>query len=63
MKMLIKSDCFARQGAKCRILTTVLCNNGKCSFYKTKRQYETDLKRYPPCGYKNNKVKVKTNEK
>ena len=62
------SDCFANQGTKCRVLTTMLCNSGKCSFYKTHKQFKADIEKYPPYNYKKeyenkHKNEVKSDEK
>ena len=29
----------------------MLCKSGRCSFYKTEKQYQEDLKKYPPFNY------------
>lgn len=39
-------DCFAR-GERCIILKQMLCKNGKCPFYKSKKQHQEDIKKYP----------------
>ncbi len=45
-------DCFARGIRSCRVLNELIClKKAKCSFYKTKRQHEEDLKRYPVIDY------------
>ena len=44
----VKKDCFAFNSRNCRALTEMMCKNGRCSFYKTRRQFEDDLKKYPP---------------
>ena len=43
----MNKDCFARAGKGCSILMKVVCKNGECPFYKTKKQYEEDKKKYP----------------
>ena len=37
---------------QCKILTKKLCDGGKCSFFKTTKQYRDDLEKYPPIDYK-----------
>ena len=45
-------DCFART-EQCSILKKMLCKNGDCPFYKSKKQHKEDIKKYPPaCGKK-----------
>lgn len=41
---LEKKDCFAYNHylCKCNILRKLYCSMGKCSFYKTQKQYEED---------------------
>ena len=46
-----KTNCRFYTPKRCKILTEMLCKSGKCSFYKTTRQYEADLIKYPPCNY------------
>ena len=41
-----KTDCHFYTPKRCRILAEILCKSGKCSFYKTTRQYEEDLQKY-----------------
>lgn len=43
-----KKDCFAYQTRRCMALTEMLCKTRKCPFYKTRRQFIEDLKKYPP---------------
>jgi len=60
------SNCFANQGTKCRVLTSMLCNSRKCSFYKTQEQHKADLEKYPPTDYMGtykNKHKNEVNSK
>jgi len=46
-------DCFARGIKSCKILSEFVCRRrGKCSFYKTRKQFEDDLKKYPVIDYK-----------
>lgn len=40
-------DCFARTHISCRVLKEPLCVNGKCPFYKSKKQREEELEKYP----------------
>ena len=48
-----KSDChFYRWSNFCVALTEMLCNCGKCSFYKTEKEHQECLKKYPPINYK-----------
>lgn len=42
------TDCFAYRPKYCTILTEMICKTRKCSFYKTKEQFEEGLKKYPP---------------
>ena len=51
---MTKTDCFAfsKHYSLCRILKKRYCDNEECSFYKTKKQYSEDLKKYPPYDYK-----------
>ena len=39
-------DCFARM-EQCSILKKMLCKNGECPFYKSKKQHKEDMKKYP----------------
>ncbi len=41
-------DCFGNVAGRmhCHILTEDVCLYGKCSFYKTRAQYESDRKKY-----------------
>lgn len=43
-----KKDCFAYQTRRCMALIEMLCKTRKCPFYKTRRQFIEDLKKYPP---------------
>ena len=40
-------DCFARIEISCRALKEPLCTKGKCPFYKSKKQREEELEKYP----------------
>lgn len=40
-------DCFARTETGCIALKKMFCKNGNCPFYKTKKQYKADQKKYP----------------
>lgn len=42
------TDCFAHKGNRCSILTEMLGLSKKCHFYKTQRQFWSDLRKYPP---------------
>ena len=47
----MKTDCFAYKSKhKCWALNELVCKNRKCSFYKTKEQYEEERKKYPVRG-------------
>ena len=44
------TDCFAfvkvtRTKCACNALEDLICKNGKCSFYKSKIQYDNELRR------------------
>ncbi len=39
-------DCFARM-EQCSVLKKMLCKNGECPFYKSKKQHSEDMKKYP----------------
>ena len=39
-------DCFARVERR-SILKQMLCKNGECPFYKSKKQHQEDIKKYP----------------
>lgn len=59
--MVIRRDCFAYGTAKrCRILTEVICGTDDCKFYKTKKQYREDFKKYPPLQSRKNMKKGAT---
>lgn len=51
---MTKKDCFAysKHSSLCRILKKRYCDNGECGFYKSKKQFSEDLKKYPPYDYK-----------
>ena len=66
---LNKLNCHFHTPKKCRILTEMLCKSGRCGFYKTEKQYQEDLIKYPPFNYaayyekkhKNDNLKGKEN--
>lgn len=41
----MKEDCFAYKQIMCSVLTKLDCDG--CKFYKTKKKFEADLKKYP----------------
>ncbi len=51
LKSKIKTDCFGFEFGKiypgCRILKELVCAKEECGFYKSRRQYEKDLEKYP----------------
>ena len=47
-------DCFARM-EQCSVLKKMLCKNGKCPFYKSKKQHQEDIKKYPHANEKENR--------
>lgn len=48
VRVELAHDCFGNVKGKkdCQILTENVCLYGKCSFYKTKEQFEADRKKY-----------------
>lgn len=48
---MVNKDCFAYRSGRCAILTERICNRRKCPFYKTRKQYNEDLDKYPPIDY------------
>ena len=42
----VKKDCFGYKMGKCTVLTDLVCSQGKCSFYKTREQYNSDRIKY-----------------
>ena len=42
------TDCFAYKAKYCAVLTEMICKSRKCTFYKTKEQFDEELKKYPP---------------
>lgn len=48
---MANKDCFAYRSNRCGILTKRICNRRKCPFYKTRKQYDEDLDKYPPIDY------------
>ncbi len=51
MTMKNYKNCFARIDAGCGVLKETLCENGKCPFYKSKKQYEADQVKYSRLKY------------
>lgn len=49
-----KEDCFARKGKLCSCLQEINFKAG-CPFYKSKKQYEIELKKYPRINKKRKK--------
>lgn len=43
----LSRDCFARVETHCGILKEILCQKGKCPFYKSKKQYDEEQLIYP----------------
>ena len=41
------TDCFAYKHNRCIVLTEMVCKTKRCTFYKTRKQFEDDLKKYP----------------
>jgi hypothetical protein len=48
---MANKDCFAYRSRRCGVLTERICNRRKCPFYKTRKQYNEDLDKYPPIDY------------
>ena len=48
-KGLIKVDCFGyRPGRKCcNVMTELICEKRRCSFYLTREEYIKNRKKYP----------------
>ena len=44
-------DCAFYNERRCNVLTKMLCETGKCKFYKTKSQILEGLKKYPAIDY------------
>lgn len=44
----VKKDCFGydKQKNNCMALNELYCKREKCGFYKTKKQFEEDRKKY-----------------
>lgn len=42
----IKTDCFGYDENKCNVMTSLVCEKSKCSFYKTWEQEQKDRKKY-----------------
>lgn len=45
-KIETKKDCFAYGGENCKALKHLFCSKGKCSFYKTTKEYQEGIKKY-----------------
>lgn len=41
------TDCFAYRRNRCIVLIEMVCKTKRCTFYKTRRQFTDDLKKYP----------------
>ena len=39
-------DCFGYKLGNCTVLTDLVCAHRKCSFYKTRKQFHSDRKKY-----------------
>ena len=49
---MTNKDCFAyRSDRYCAALNEVVCKSRECNFYKSRRRYLEDLKKYPPINY------------
>ena len=48
---LNNEKCHFHTPKKCRILTCMICEDEKCSFYKTTKEYNDGLEKYPPIDY------------
>lgn len=46
---MIKQDCFSYVISRneCTCLKTLLCRSKECPFYKTRKKFEDELKKYP----------------
>ena len=66
---MIRTDCHFHSQKGCKALTQMLCKSGKCNFFKTEKQFQEDLIKYPPFDYaayyerkhKNDNLKGKEN--
>lgn len=47
-KFTEKKNCFAYRKYRCMALTEMLCKTRQCPFFKTRKQFVEDLKKYPP---------------
>ncbi len=48
---MTKTDCHFYKGKCCSALRKIYCSSGKCSFYKTEKQFQDDLVKYPRINY------------
>ena len=46
-----KKSCHFYTPKRCGILTEMLCESGRCSFYKTTEEFKDGLRKYPTCNY------------
>jgi hypothetical protein len=44
METTIKTDCFAYKRTECDALKIMVCKDGKCRFYKSKKEEKTKWK-------------------
>ncbi len=42
---------FYRRYNYCTVLKEMVCTNGKCTFFKTTKEYKEALKKYPVVNY------------
>ena len=54
----IKEDCFAYKRNSCKALNDLYCKNGKCPFYKTKKRFDADKKKYNAIAEERKRPKV-----
>lgn len=48
-KTSVKIDCFAFRPERlnpCSALDSLYCEHGECPFYKTRKQFETEIEKY-----------------
>lgn len=48
-KTSVKIDCFAFRPERlnpCSALDTLYCEHGECPFYKTRKQFETEIEKH-----------------
>lgn len=48
---MANTNCYAYRSGYCTILTERICDNKKCSFFKTHKQHREDFNKYPPIDY------------